>query len=351
MDYLRFPYSNDPYMSHWGFGKGSQKANHKYTAREWVNGKWNYIYGNAKSGAKAVAGGASKAYDSASKFVDKNITGASAKAKAQKFAGSKSTIGKFQESQATKSYNNSVAGRISSASKWGSTKISDLKTSGASAISSGKKAIGKLGRNASTKMGELKTAAGSQIEAGKTALMKKFAPGKYRQQQLDEINQRNANRLNRKVGEFYGAKNTHMEAKAINRAATIDPSYYYAPGGTTARREGVTGINGDEKPAYATNRRDSDKSANAVHNTNARKSYANASARNANDVYQNPGNSRTGYSNAYATRQAATNRANKESQVRNTYATNQAYRNDPMRLMTKKNKRPGSTWKAYTNKR
>lgn len=351
MDYLRFPYSNDPYMSHWGF----QKANHKYTAREWVNGKWNYIYGNAKAGAKAVAGGASKAYDSASKFVDKNITGASAKAKAQKFAGSKSTIGKFQESQATKSYNNSAAGRISSASKWGSTKISELKTSGASAISSGKKAIGKLGRNASTKMGELKTAAGSQIDAGKKKLMKTFRPAEYRDMvrknswsQRADVNLRKAGEAERNGDWLKGARILEASRRKANalpysRVINYDP---YDQG-----RYGM----GDERPAYATSAKDKQRAANSVHNTNKRntanRSYANASARNANDVYQNPGTSRTGYSNAYATRQAATNRANKESQVRNTYATNQAYRNDPMRLMTKKPKRPGSTWKAYTNKR
>jgi hypothetical protein len=29
--------------------KGSQRKNHKYTARQWVNGRWKYFYGKAKN--------------------------------------------------------------------------------------------------------------------------------------------------------------------------------------------------------------------------------------------------------------------------------------------------------------
>lgn len=35
--------------------KGSEWANHLYTARKWVNGKWQYIYGNVSNAAKQTA--------------------------------------------------------------------------------------------------------------------------------------------------------------------------------------------------------------------------------------------------------------------------------------------------------
>lgn len=36
------------YLAH-SSRKGSQRKNHKYTARQWVNGRWRYIYGKAKN--------------------------------------------------------------------------------------------------------------------------------------------------------------------------------------------------------------------------------------------------------------------------------------------------------------
>ena len=41
--------------------KGTQKQNHKYSAREWVNGKWKYFYGQASKAGNAVSTAATKA--------------------------------------------------------------------------------------------------------------------------------------------------------------------------------------------------------------------------------------------------------------------------------------------------
>ena len=38
---------SENYLIHWA--KGKEAKNHKYTAREWVNGKWQYVY-NALGG-------------------------------------------------------------------------------------------------------------------------------------------------------------------------------------------------------------------------------------------------------------------------------------------------------------
>ena len=41
------------YLEH--AGKGEQWKEHLYTARNWVNGKWQYVYGNAANAAKNAA--------------------------------------------------------------------------------------------------------------------------------------------------------------------------------------------------------------------------------------------------------------------------------------------------------
>ena len=41
------------YLEH--AGKGEQWKEHLYTARNWVNGKWQYVYGNASNAAKNAA--------------------------------------------------------------------------------------------------------------------------------------------------------------------------------------------------------------------------------------------------------------------------------------------------------
>lgn len=40
------------YLMHWG--KGESAPNHKYSAKEWINGAWRYFYGNASKAATGI---------------------------------------------------------------------------------------------------------------------------------------------------------------------------------------------------------------------------------------------------------------------------------------------------------
>lgn len=45
--------SEDEHLQHWGLKKGEEKEGHKYTKREWKNGRWVYYYDNG-TGAKTT---------------------------------------------------------------------------------------------------------------------------------------------------------------------------------------------------------------------------------------------------------------------------------------------------------
>lgn len=36
--------SEDEYLQHWGIKKGDERPDHKYSRREWKNGRWVYYY-------------------------------------------------------------------------------------------------------------------------------------------------------------------------------------------------------------------------------------------------------------------------------------------------------------------
>lgn len=50
MSETKYVYSGT--LQHWG--KGKEAESHKYTARQWVKGKWQYIYGKMGGDAKAT---------------------------------------------------------------------------------------------------------------------------------------------------------------------------------------------------------------------------------------------------------------------------------------------------------
>lgn len=216
MDYLKHSFES-PVVEHWGFGKGSQKADHKYIDRKWVNGKWQYIYNTAQKGAKAVGGAASSVGNKISSGV-REI--------------SKSSVGQ------------KVIGGAKSAYKASETKLSELKTIGASALASGKKFMSDMGTKASTKVGDIKTSGAHQIANGKRAIMKLYNEKTgANHKKLEDIALRNADRY-RQSGAYDRMASADKKAsyerlkKEMARGVTVLKPDYSSRSDTYSSRPG-----------------------------------------------------------------------------------------------------------------